>query len=141
MGEDSGRGKKTKTNHEISRFASLHTGKASVILLVFSAFVVLVSSPLFLLIVVVAPFTSPFLSRPCFSSSSLSHSPDSPVVDVVPCCWMGPSRLLPSPDPPSSEKNRPTSHGLGFPFRSCWTVVVVAGDPIQRAEFRPDFAW
>jgi hypothetical protein len=59
--EGSGRGKKTKTNHEISWFASLHTGGASV-LLVSSTFVVVVASLLFLLLLLlVSPLTSPFL--------------------------------------------------------------------------------
>ena len=105
------RGKKTKTNHEISWFTSLHTGGAPVLLLVSSAFVVVVSSLLFLLlIVVVSSLTSPFLPLLLLlivvSSAGFAHRRR---CRFGPCRCPGLPRRLPSPDSPSRETNPPTS--------------------------------
>jgi len=109
--EGSGRGKKTKTNHEISWFASLHTGGASV-LLVSCAIVVVVSSLLFLLlVVVVSPLTSPFLS---LAPASPPHR--CVILRIRPSSTssLQPSSLYGSPpDSPSSETNRPHPFGKG----------------------------
>ena len=128
MGEGSGRRKKTKTNHKISRFASLHTGRASVILFVFSAFVVLVSFLLFLLLnIVVSPLTSPFLRLAPASPHRcliLQIRPSSTLSLVV--VWVSPIFF-----PPRILRRVSHRARLTHPHRMGWVFLFVVAGPLS----------